>query len=136
MALVRGRLGSFDFEGPNGIGLEVKQSAARQDWHGESCKPCVARFDIAERSWQWKDNAWTEKRGRAAALYIFAHHPIFDPAVADHRDPQQWQFYVVLASALPLQKSIGITAVRSLTDPVSFDQLAQAVEARRSSLPQ
>lgn len=43
--------GSFDFEGPNGTGLEVKQSAARQGWHDEtSCKPCPARFDIAERT--------------------------------------------------------------------------------------
>lgn len=126
--------GSFDFEGPNGLGLEVKQSAARQDWHDETCKPCPARFDIAERSWQWRDNAWRQKQGRAAAIYIFAHHPIFDPAVADHRDPLQWDFYVVPASKLPLQKSIGLSGVRAVTQPVKFDGLLAAVRACHDSL--
>jgi hypothetical protein len=121
--------GSFDFEGPNGIGLEVKQSAARQGWHDESSKPCPARFDIAERTGFWDEKSkWVDAPGRAAAIYIFAHHPVFDPAVADHREPQQWQFYVVAARELPkLAKSIGISGVRRLATPVSFGSLAAAV---------
>lgn len=120
--------GSFDFEGPNGTGLEVKQSAARQDWHDDSCKECVPRFDIAERTGLWEDGVrWVEKPGRAAAIYIFAHHPIFDPAVADHRKPEQWDFYVVPTSVLPAQKSIGLAAVRSLAVGVPFARLLDAV---------
>lgn len=119
---------SFDFEGPNGVGLEVKQSAARQSWHTENCKPCVPRFDIAERTGYWTDTSkWVERPGRAAAIYVFAYHPIFDAAVADHRDHEQWEFYVVPASALPVQKSIGLTAVRALAPPVRFGGLLAAV---------
>lgn len=127
--------GAFDFEGPNGIGLEVKQSAARQSWHEPTDKECVPRFDIAERSWQWRDNAWHEERGRAAAIYIFAHHPVFDPALADHRDPLQWDFYVLATTKLPAQKSIGLSGVRSLAAPVSFADLKAAVHSCLASLP-
>jgi len=124
--------GSFDFEGPNGIGLEIKQSAARQSWHTGDCKPCTPRFDIAERTGYWTDTSkWVERPGRAAAIYVFAYHPIFDAAVADHRDPLQWEFFVVPAKALPAQKSIGMAGVRSLAPPVGFDKLLTAVEACR-----
>lgn len=120
--------GSFDFEGPGGIGLEIKQSAARQDWHDESCKACVPRFDIAERTGYWDDRSkWFDAPGRAASIYVFAHHPIFDPAIADHREPTQWDFYVVPAADLPPQKSIGLSAIRARTRAVRFRRLLEAV---------
>lgn len=101
--------GAYDFEGPNGVGLEVKQSAARQNWHTECCKPCVPRFDIAERTGRWVDDkTWVAGIGRAAGIYVFAFHPIFSAAEADHRVPEQWEFYVVAAARLPKQKSIGL----------------------------
>jgi hypothetical protein len=121
--------GSFDFEGPNGIGLEVKQSAARQGWHDEASKPCPARFDIAERTGFWDERSkWVDAPGRAAAIYIFAHHPVYD-ATADHRDPLQWDFYVAPATALPAQKSIGLAGVLSLAgvQKASFETLRVTV---------
>lgn len=126
--------GAFDFEGPDGIGLEVKQSAARQSWHQATDKECLPRFDIAERIWQWRDNAWHQEPGRAAVIYVFAHHPIFEPAVADHRDPEQWNFYVVPASSLPPQKSIGLNGIRALAEPVVHDALLDAVNRCHRSL--
>ena len=60
--------GSFDFEGPNGDGLEVKQSAARQDWHDEACEPAKTRFDIAARTGRWDGKNWVTAPGRAAAI--------------------------------------------------------------------
>jgi hypothetical protein len=127
--------GSFDFEGPNGVGLEVKQSATRQGWHDDSSKPCRARFDIAERTGFWDDKSkWVKSPGRAAAIYIFAHHPIFDPTLADHREPLQWDFYVVPAKALPMQKTIALSGVRSLAPSTGFDDLLGAVNACNWSL--
>jgi hypothetical protein len=127
--------GSFDFEGPNGIGLEIKQSAARQNWHTDTCKPCVPRFDIAERTGYWTDTSkWVDRPGRAAAIYIFAWHPLFDAAVADHREPEQWEFYVVPASALPSQKSIGLGMVRTLAKSVCFAALLAAVTECHSTV--
>jgi hypothetical protein len=122
--------GSFDFEGPDGMRLEVKQSAARQGWHEDSSKPCLARFDIAERTGFWDDKSkWVDAPGRAAAIYIFAHHPVFDVAKADHRDPLQWDFYVVRASALPARKTIGLSGLLALPNirRANFDSLLENV---------
>jgi hypothetical protein len=122
--------GSFDFEGPGGLGLEVKQSAARQQWHVETSKPCSARFDIAERTGFWTaEGAWVVQPGRAAAVYTFAYHPLFEITTADHRMPDQWEFYVVSTINLPRQKSISLTGVRSLTRAVRFEDLLDAVNA-------
>lgn len=120
--------GSYDFEGPGDVGLEVKQSAARQNWHQATSSPCVPRFDIAERTGSWAETGeWVAKRGRAAALYVFAYHPVLDVTVADHRVPEQWEFYVVHSSRLPPQKSLGLSGVRALAAPVGFDKLLEAV---------
>jgi hypothetical protein len=130
------RWGAFDFEGPEGIGLEVKQSAARQDWHEDDARPCSARFDIRERLGYYDEKSrWFDAPGRPAAIYVFAHHPIFDANVADHRDPMQWDFYVLEASTLPTQKSIGLTGVRSRGERVGFSDLLAAVTACYASLP-
>jgi hypothetical protein len=65
--------------------------------------------------------------GRAAFVYVFAWHPVTDTALADHRIPNQWQFYPVLASALPDQKSIGLRGVQTKARPVSIDAVAVSV---------
>ena len=128
--------GSFDFEGPEGAGLEVKQSAARQDWHDDGAKACSARFDIRERLGYYDEKSrWFDAPGRSAAIYVFAHHPIFDPKLADHRNPMQWDFYVVPANALPDQKSMGLTGIRSRGERVGFNDLLTAVTACHASLP-
>lgn len=125
--------GPFDFEGPGGIGLEVKQSAARQAWHDVNSKACAAKFDIAERTGFWDEpSKWVERPGRAAAIYVFAHHPVFDPARADHRDPFQWDFYLAPASSLPTgRKSISLSGIRELdgVHVVSFSNLRDGVAA-------
>jgi hypothetical protein len=115
--------GSFDFEGPSGIGLEVKQSAARQDWHDEASKPNPGRYDIAARTGRWEGNDWVKAPGRAAAIYVFAWHPIFDPKLADHRDASQWEFYVAATHLLPNQKSIGLSGVSSLSLPCKIGEV-------------
>jgi hypothetical protein len=73
--------------------------------------------------------------GRAAAIYVFAYHPVFDVALADHRIPEQWEFYVVPASRLPRQKSIGLSGVHALAQPVSVGQLEVAVDASLREVP-
>jgi len=125
---------SFDFVAADGTGLEVKQSAARQDWHDDRSSPCASRFDIASRTGRWEGATWVDAPGRAAALYVFAHHPVFDPAIADHREPGQWDFYVVPASLLPQQRSLGLTGVRALAAATSFAELRGAVASAKADL--
>ena len=57
---------------------------------------------------------------------MFGWHPLTDPT-ADHRDPAQWQFYVVPETALPQQKSISLAALQRMASAVSCEDLGEAV---------
>jgi hypothetical protein len=113
-----------DFQRVDGLRLEVKQSAARQSWATD--KPSKAIFDVAARTGRNEPHGWVDEPGRAAQLYIFAHHAIFDDS-ADHRNPAQWQFYVVPTNALPDVKQIALSTIKTLSDPVTIDLVADAV---------
>ncbi len=114
---------SWDCE-RDGVGLEVKQSAAAQSWTSQRRSP--PRFDIAARKSYWDGNKEVNQPGRHAVIYVFAWHG--EPSeAADQRDPNSWEFYVVLESELPDQKSIGLTPLRSLSTPCRIDHLATRV---------
>jgi hypothetical protein len=116
---------SWDFERADGLRIEVKQSAARQSWStGVGSSKC--RFDIRARQGRWEGNEWIGGVGRNADLYIFAHHTIADEA-ADHRDPQQWMFYVVRADRLPQSSTLGLGTVQALASGATFLELGAVV---------
>lgn len=109
------------------IGIQVKQSAARQTWHKANARAPRPCFSIKEKAGRWQDgDRWIEERSRNAEIFIFAWHPGVD-GLADHRDPDQWEFYVVLERALPAQSSISLSRIRQLTEPVRIGGLAVSV---------
>ena len=119
----------WDFQSDLGTRLELKQSAAWQTWHparqARSQVPLKASpgvFDIASRT-GWYDSAgavWTEEIGRPAQVYIFAWNGLIGIA-ADHRDPEQWEFFIVPTISLPLQKTLRLSRLRSIVgDAGSF----------------
>lgn len=126
---------SWDLEhGLSGTRVEVKQSAARQTW----TEPPVAkehprrpRFDITPQKGYYLngDADWVSTPlQRQADIYVFAWHPERDEQLADHRCPEQWQFFVVSERRLPRrQKSIGLRPLRRLTDPRGYGELREAV---------
>ncbi len=114
-----------DFQRIDGMRLEVKQSASRQTW--TTSKPSKAIFDVAPRTGRNEPTGWVEEFGRAAQIYVFAHHDIFDDS-ADHCDVTQWVFYVVPTCKLPDVKQISLNTVKALASPVSIEDLAQGVE--------
>ena len=115
-----------DFERADGLRLEVKQSAARQSWKTD--KPSKAVFDVAARTGRNEAYGWVAEYGRAAHLYVFAHHPIFDDC-ADHRDPNQWDFYVVPSSLLPTVKQLALGTIKTMAEAVAIFALKEAVTA-------
>jgi hypothetical protein len=127
-ALCSGDWGACDLVHPaSKLRIQVKQSAARQSWHKGDCPPPKPRFSIAEKTGRYEDgDRWIAERSRNAEIFIFAWHPITD-ASADHRNPQQWEFYVVPEAALPKQGSISLSSIRRLSPSVAFDGLAGAV---------
>ncbi len=122
---------NWDFERADGLKLEVKQSAVKQSWTDEyqgSSFRSKATFDIAARTGYRQGQNWVAEIGRAAQIYVFCHHVIGDET-ADHREPSQWEFYIIEASRLPLQKKISLNPLKALCDPVSFEQVFSAVQA-------
>jgi hypothetical protein len=125
---------SCDFRHHGGARLEVKQSAALQTWNADSRRISKASFDIAARTGEYVDGAaWVDGVGRNADIYVFAYHPVAD-STADHREPGQWQFYVVLEKALPAQKTLALSGVAALADPVSHSGLCERVAQALTAL--
>lgn len=116
----------WDIEQETGLRIEVKQSAARQTWTGDD-KPFHGRFDISPRKGRYEGAKWVSEQGRAADLYVFAWHGVTDPAVADHRDPEQWIFRVVPSTRLPLQKTIAQSVLANIWPAVTVKVLRAAV---------
>lgn len=107
--------------------IQVKQSAARQSWHKGERPPPKPRFSIATETGRWEGgDQWVEERSRNAEIFVFAWHPRTDDA-ADHRDPDQWEFYVVPEVALPRQSSISLAGVTRLATAVPVAGLPEAV---------
>lgn len=120
----------WDFEHKDGARLEVKQSALLQTWAASRSKPSP-RFDVRERTGYWENgNTWIAQPGRYAQIYVFAYHGI-DGETADHRDPLQWQFHVVRTSALPAARTIGLSAVATLSPALGWHALFEAGERER-----
>ena len=94
----------------------------------EASMPNTTRgsFDIAPRTGYWSDGGskWVEQPGRPADIYIFAWHPVTEEQTADHRDPDQWEFYVVPEAELPpRQKTIALSRLSKHWAPVKIDDL-------------
>jgi hypothetical protein len=123
---------AWDFEHEDGTRLEVKQSAAKQSWAAPA-KPSPPRFDIRHRTGRWEGAVWIAEPGRYAQIYVFAHHPLLDET-ADHRDPLQWQFYIVPAHDLPTTQSLSLKALQVLTRACRFGHVGAQVECARLAL--
>lgn len=126
---------AFDFrERRSGLRIQVKQSAARQSWHKHRCPPARPRFSIAEKTGRWDDgDRWVAEPGRNADLFVFAWHKLTDET-ADHRDPHQWEFHVVVERRLPPRKSISLASIQALAEAVPIGALADAVAAEATAV--
>ena len=126
---------AWDFEHQSGLKLEVKQSAARQSWAKPGDLPSAARFDIRERTGRYDGAEWIAGQKRWADVYVFGHHPRVDED-ADHRDPAQWDFYVVSTDLLPNQNTIALTRIKKLSRRYGFAELQSAADAfMRTNVP-
>ena len=110
--------------------LEVKQSAARQPWHtGENFSASPPRFDIAPCTGYWRrDGVWIDEPGRPADIYVFAWHGETREDRVDHRDPEQWMFFILPSRCLPeMQKGIGLTVLERKVKGVRYGGVLHSV---------
>jgi hypothetical protein len=113
--------------------IQVKQSAALQSWSNEDSPIPNPRFSIASKAGRWEGSKWIECPSRNAEIFIFAWHAYRDEN-CDHREAEQWQFYVVPETDLPNQKSLGPIQVKVLANPVTFSGLEVRVKEVCESL--
>ena len=122
---------SWDLKHRDGARIEVKQSAARQTWHKRPKPPFPlpsrGKFGInrPSESYYLEDGTYekTRRPQRHADIYVFAWHPVEDLNEADHRRPDQWEFFVVPEKCLPRPKD------DSKTDSITPGQLVKCDRA-------
>ncbi|RME66669.1 MAG: hypothetical protein D6781_14745 [Verrucomicrobia bacterium] len=125
-----------------GARIEVKQAAARQTWTGRPTAsgklgPSKGVFSVRPAKGYFTEGgvAWVPIPGRSADLYIFAWHPVADSLRVDHRDPEQWEFYVVPEHRLPAEtRTITLRRLQRLARPVGYAELPGAVDAALAGL--
>jgi len=118
---------SWDFDRSDGVRLEVKQSAHRQSWHTGAGVKVSPGFDVKARKQLWDGTAYVHSNRRAADIYVLAYHGRNDDS-ADHRDPNQWEFFVLPSAQIPPVARIALGSVRRLTGSVTVEALASQVE--------
>ena len=87
-------------------------------------------FDIAPRTglYSRSTSECVDAPGRPADVYVFAWHGERERGVADHRDSEQWLFFVVPEPELPEgQKRIGLRGLRNIVSPCRLFGLRSAV---------
>lgn len=117
----------YDLELRDGTRIEVKSSAYLQSW--KQSRLSAIRFGIAPT----RGEAGAERvLSRHSDVFVFCLLESKDQATVDPLDLEQWRFLVlatrVLDAEVPLQKNIGLAALRRLGPlEVRFGQLAEAV---------
>lgn len=107
--------------GPHGEAMRIRQSAALQSGTADTscrCPKNADRFDL-------KNGRATRKAKSAMSpLCLFGWHPETDDAIADHRNVEQWQFFVVPEVDLPAgQATISVAELKELSGPITIDHL-------------
>ena len=114
--------------------IEVKASGRGQAWPQD--KPSRPTFDIRQRTRSWNAETNTieefDPPRRAADLYVFCLHQAY-PATNDNvADLHEWEFWVVSTETLDArlgdQKTIGLSRLGQLADPVSWGELLEEID--------
>ena len=86
------------------------------------------RFDIAPRTGTQDGSRWVNSPGRPADLYVFAWYDESRDGYADHRDTNQWLFFVVAEQDLPKNRTIGLAGLKGIVSPRRIADLKRAVK--------
>ena len=116
------------------MGVEIKASGLSQTWNPANTS--TPRFDI-HKQLQWWDadsDTWAsyDPPQRTADIYVFCLHEAVPATNENVADLSQWRFWIVPTSVLnqelDSQKSVGVTTLNGLAEPVSFSEIKTAVE--------
>lgn len=120
--------------------VEVKSAAYSQSWAQN--RPSKIVFSIAEAyGWDAATNTYQTEARRAADCYVFCLYTEQDRMKARERllDVSFWDFFVIATGQLNAkfrgQKSIGLTSLRTLCQPIPYQNLRATVDHVLGVLP-
>jgi len=123
---VRNEWDSFDLEMPSGLKIEVKSAGYIQSWAQDKLSPI--KFNIPKTSaWDANTGKYAKSKKRQADLYVFALLAHKDKSSIDPLNIDHWEFYVLKTSALDDRKSISLSVLQKLAQPLKFSDLRQAI---------
>lgn len=108
--------------------LEVRQAAALRAMDEEPRREHEIGFDVRPRPEAQEPRTRAAREAGATTTFLFAFHGEGDPDFADHRDPEQWRFFLVPRQALPTRWRVTLPAVRRLAPELRFGDLGAAIE--------
>ena len=114
--------------------IEVKTSAYVQTWYQK--KKSTPRYGIQKREGYVGNTGDLDGiKARQANVYVFClftYEDYHDKEGAQKAivNLESWQFYVVPTNKLPEeQETIGLWSLSQITEPISFEQLSNAIKA-------
>ncbi len=116
-----------------GAGIEVKSSAYLQSWDQDG-KLSTISWSVGQHfAFDSAKNDWSPDKGRPADCYVFCvYTEKEDRSPAKVLDLDRWEFYVVptrvIDEELTTQKTVVLSRIRSLTDPVPYSRLRERVD--------
>ena len=123
---------------PTGTRVEIKSSARRQPWHTiPESKAISPKFSLKWPVQYWDGVKYVRISEGETILdfYIFAWHGEPKQGIADHRNPDQWEYYVARLDQLPKgRKSIGLPWLKANAKSCTGEQLATTLEEAIDSL--
>lgn len=94
------QIGPDEAELPDRVRIQVKNSARIQPWNLATGKLSDSTFHLTYRRRPFyfeRDypRVPCEEFGFMCDVFILCHHPLENPDVADHLDPDQWDFFIL-----------------------------------------
>ncbi len=116
--------------------IEVKSSAYLQSWKQD--KDSVISWSIGEHlAWDSVTNEVSVEKARSADCYVFCVYTERARGQANVLDVSKWEFYVlpttVINRELGTQKTVVLSRISALTDPVPYSRLRGRVDEALAS---
>ncbi len=130
LTTIRDEWKAFDLLTPEGLKVEVKSAALVQSWNQK--QPSIISFSTrATRYWDSESNVLAKVSKRQAHVYVFCLLKHADKNTIDPLNLDQWEFYVLSTTELNgykrSQHSITLKSLRTLSSPVTYDQIRRTV---------
>lgn len=135
---VRNEWAAYDLMTASGIKIEVKSAAYLQAWFQRRLST-ITFSTKRSRAWDPETGEMKAEADHQADVYVFALLAHQEKLTLDPLDVGQWRFFVVRTAILQArtrsQHSITLASLERVAPRITFEELAEVVEATRVAAP-